>query len=797
MDQQDEYDEQTNEASQLHEASTGQPVTASPVANLPVGSLVAPVSGLYLWEPTTIFDPIPHPIPIPAPFPQPIPGPTPIGPGPLPMPPQPQPAHGVSSQGGGSASFFTLAREELRLDVDGRYPQMTASGMVKRTISSVTNWVANLSQSGPDTWKGTIWYKDGDVASFPYSSVSIKATRSLIASNRSATVTFSGGAGPNRVREFKFNSPYFHEVNFEFDFATGEAATTSMKTCAHPNRPSGLACETLTIDKVFNRAGFKVTTNQGGVVPVAGAGANAKWSDQEMHDAMQVYWTKFANKSQWALWTFFASMHETGTSLGGVMFDSIGANHRQGTSIFNDAFISVPPAGDPNPADWVRRMIFWTACHEMGHAFNLAHSWQKSLGTSWIPLNDEPEVRSFMNYPFRVAGGQTAFFANFEYRFSDSELLFMRHAPERFVQQGNAAWFDHHGFQSANISPEAPLQLILRANRDQATFEFMEPVTLELKLTNTSSEPELVDENILSIKDSLTVIIKKDNKEAREHSPYAQYCFLPKKRVLNPGESIYESLFISAGLNGWDIAEPGNYTVQVTLHKDGEDIVSNPLRVRVAPPRQYTEEYLAQDFFSEDVGRIIALDGSRFLESGNDVLREVAGQLSDRRVALHANLALGAVFSRDFKELVAKDGDTQDNNLAIKVRPAKMDEAKKLLDDALMDKPHAAAESLGHFDYKWYVDQCSERFAKEGDKKDAAAYQDVLYKTFSKRNVHGRKVLDSVMDEIKDKRDSYGQKTSAASSKASSSKASKKVSKKVAKKVGKKTSTKGRSSKKT
>jgi hypothetical protein len=132
--------------------------------------------------------------------------------------------------------------------------------------------------------------------------------------------------------------------------------------------------------------------------------------------------------------------------------------------------------------------------------------------------------------------------------------------------------------------------------------------------------------------------------------------------------------FISAGLNGWDIADPGNYTVQVALHRDGEDIVSNPQRVRIAPPREYKEEYLAQDFFSEDVGRIIALDGSRFLTGGNDVLREVSEQLSDRRVAIHAKLALGTMYSRDFKELVASDGARQD--LSVKVRSAKMDEAK-------------------------------------------------------------------------------------------------------------------------
>ena len=68
-----------------------------------------------------------------------------------------------------------------------------------------------------------------------------------------------------------------------------------------------------------------------------------------------------------------------------------------------------------------------------------------------MPLADEPEARSFMNYPYNVAGGQAAFFADFEFRFSDQELLFIRHAPERFVQMGNAAWFDHHGFEEAAV----------------------------------------------------------------------------------------------------------------------------------------------------------------------------------------------------------------------------------------------------------------------------------------------------------------------------------------------------------
>lgn len=722
-----------NELNSFQKQILETPELESTVAeNLIPIPLNPPASGLYQWRRKIII-------------PQPIPGTSPT------------PTPGMESE----ASFPSI-REELRLDVDRHYPQMVVSGTIHRSISSRTHWIANLTVSGPNSWTGTIWYKDGDVASFPYTKVDIQVTRSWFANQRSATATFTGGGGSNRVRAFKFKSLYFHPVDFEFDCAEGETATTSVDTCAHPNHPAALPCGNLSIQTVYKRAGFDVKTSPGG--QVVGAGTDALWSDLEMHDAMQTYWSHFASKAQWGMWVLFASLHvaeppwiPTPNDLGGIMFDDIGPNHRQGTAIFNDSFISNPPAGDPNPAAWVQRMLFWTACHEMGHAFNLAHAWQKSMGTPWIPVADEPEARSFMNYPYNVSGGQTAFFADFEYRFSDGELLFMRHAPAQFVQMGNADWFDHHGFQEANISPEPTLNLELRLNRERAIFEFMEPVTLELKLTNISLQPQLINGNSLSMTDSLTVILKKDGKPARQFIPYARYCLLHKKKALVSGESIYESLFISAGRNGWNIAEPGNYIVQVALHIDDEDIISNPLQIRVAPPHGYDEEFIAQDFFSDDVGRIVAFDGSRFFTKGNDTLREVAEKLSKQRVALHASLALGNAVAQDYKQLV-EDTKEPRKQLGIKKHPAQPEEARKLLAASLTAQMATAVDSLGHIDFKWYVDSFSDWLARQGATQEAAKTQDALYQTMSTRQVHGRKVLDRVLQEIKERRDSYKSK---------------------------------------
>jgi hypothetical protein len=651
----------------------------------------------------------------------------------------------------GPALIPPVAGEELRLDVDGRYPQMTASGTIPISPVQRLHWIASLHATGPRTWSGGIWYTDPGVAPFGYTTVDIKVSSIPIASLRKARVVFNGPGLRPRVRLFRFRSQYFHKVEFEYDSESPIAPLTTVATCAHPNHPATLPCEDLTIRKVFQRAGLDASITPAPSSLPSPAGGT--WSDMEMHDAMVVYWSRFANTAQWALWVLFADQHEMGHGLGGIMFDDIGPNHRQGTSIFYNSFISDVPAGDPDPAAYTARNRFWTAVHEMGHAFNLAHSWQKSLGapfgTPWIPLMDEPEARSFMNYPYGVAGGDTAFFADFEYRFSDGELLFMRHAPGRFVRMGDAAWFDHHGFEQARVQPEPALSLDLRVNRARPVFEFLEPVVVELKLKNESTAPQIVDENILTTLDGITIALKRQGSPARQFVPFAQYCMQAAPRVLQPGEALYGSVYVTAGLNGVDVAEPGRYVLQAALHLPAADIVSKPLLLRVAPPRGFEEEVIAQDFFSDEVSRVLAFDGSRVLNDANRTLRDVVERLADRRVAKHARVPLALAMAERRKVLTVAPGAERTLKPAaavggaIRLEPATPDRAADELENALLNNADVAAESLGHIDYKFYVDALTKLLEGEGDAEEAAAAQDTMYKILAARNV-----LPRVLDEI-------------------------------------------------
>ena len=200
------------------------------------------------------------------------------------------------------------------------------------------------------------------------------------------------------------------------------------------------------------------------------------------------------------------------------------------------------------------------------------------------------------------------------------------------------------------------LSLEIRVNRPMPVFEFLEPVVVELKLQNISAMPQVVDENILTTLDGITIALKRQGSPARQFLPFAQYCMKSAAKVLQPKEAIYSSVYVTAGLNGVDVSEPGRYLLQAAMHTPQGDIVSKPFTLRVATPKGMEEEVVAQDFFTDKVSRVLAFDGSRVLPQANKVLRDVVERLPDRRVARHARIPLGLAVAEPAKVLTIGAG---------------------------------------------------------------------------------------------------------------------------------------------
>ncbi|MCP4254384.1 MAG: hypothetical protein GY775_13455 [Candidatus Scalindua sp.] len=686
----------------------------------------AKVSGLYTYNPSYFKLPKPYPITPYQPF---VPG------------------RRINEASYGYSMYNRYIKEEFRLDVDGYNSQMTASGNISSIFVGNTNptsWVASLTSKGVRKWNGNIWYKNG--GTFNYTNVEIEVMGGYWSTPTTAKVTFKGAGLAERVRIYKYKSPYFHSVEFEYDVEQGQGAIKSIHTKAHPNNPATITSENLSIKKVFQRAGFDVKKSGGdNTVLSSEAGANTTWSDAEMHDAMQSYWSKYDNNAQWSMWVLWARRHDQGSGLGGIMFDDIGPNERQGTAIFNDSFIKNAPAGDSDPTAWVNRMKFWTAVHEMGHAFNLAHAWQKafshpSYGDAWIPTPSEPESRSFMNYPYNVSGGESAFFADFEFRFSDSELLFMRHAPSRFVEMGNEDWFDNHGYEDGHgqLSSNDKYCFELRVHRNKNEFEFMERVDIEIKLANKSNEPVIVNGDILEEDNHAYIFIKRDGGKTRKLHSYKHYCKLDHKVVLLPDNALYATKFVSADSKGWKIDEPGYYTIQAIINVDGELVKSNELRIRINPPKSYDHAYLGQDYFNKDIARVLYFNGSMALNDANCILREVKEKLSSSNAAIDATVALATPQMKAYKML------SYDNVGKGKIKVNKPN-TKEVYNEmiGLFKDMDLAVEKFGHINTHQLVDNFSNFMANDGNYKDAAQIQNTMHSAFKKRNV-----LPKVLSEI-------------------------------------------------
>ena len=589
-----------------------------------------------------------------------------------------------------------IGYEALRLDVDGQHPQMVASGTIKNLFHTV-HWLASIEAIHDDTWLGNITSITGTQATFPYTAVQITAVRSIFSNQRQLNVIFMGDGVAERHSILHFESPDFQKISLAFDFATAKSAAAVRATAQTPTRPVSLT-------DLFQQVGFDVTITARTMF--SEATLDPYWREQELHDAMQFYWANSENVAGPALWAFFAPLHQDGKELGATIYDDIGPTHGQGTAVFTDSFIAQSPESSSSSTNWPQ---FGLTCRQIAAALRPPTSTPDLQDTRIAYITDPSHYLSDC--------------------FNPTILTDLRHTAAQYQMNKTAAganWNDELGF---NIMPHPSLHLKLRVNRNPASYEFMEPVILELKLTNIAAQAQWADKTSLTNFDNLTLIIKPEGKPAKEFWPYKRDYRMPQPQQLIPGQSLHDSLFIAAGRTGWYIAEPGRYTLQARLTTASDGIItSNRLQIVVRPPTNFVQEYLAQDFFADDVGRILAFNGSRFLKSGNQVLREVIARLPLNPVALHAAHALGLALAHEHKGL-ALTGNQTPPLLRILRQPSQEEEARLLLKFALIDRADTAVTTFGHIRWQHYMEQFSLWLTQRSDSHLAAITRRLLEQT--------------------------------------------------------------------
>ena len=400
----------------------------------------------------------------------------------------------------------------------------------------------------------------------------------------------------------------------------------------------------ITVVSCFEDAGFDVFA--AGRTDVIPSPSNGKWHDSELHGLMVQYADEVLDRPDWSL-QLLMLQRSVASRLLGIMFDSgeRDANElpRQGAAVFTAPILErVVGNRIVQHVDGKRKLI-QTSVHELGHALNLAHRFERQVGRA--------DSTSFMNYDWRYLGGNNAqkFWRDFAFTFDPDELAFLRHGPRLATIPGGAefhtvAYWENTDGGYVPYVPEVPgtnLALSLRPPGNGGLFDFAQPVLLTAELENKSAGNIDLPWYILDPKAGfLEMVVKRidstddsDHPDGRIFRPIAHRCFdlaeeAKAADIVPPNNKISNNVNLTFGSAGFTFANPGNYQVTAFLTLNwvnGPTLTyrSNSLRIRIGYPRNQEEERDAMELFRKDVGQYFAFGGSDTLDAAHQTLQDI------------------------------------------------------------------------------------------------------------------------------------------------------------------------------
>jgi hypothetical protein len=568
---------------------------------------------------------------------------------------------------------------ELRIDVDRIRPMMKVSGDLYNVSGSTVSYFGSfIVDSVRVTFNSAIVIVEGSgrftwSTSFP--NIRVRVPRiSSSRQNAPAILQFLSSAGsPGATYVCHFESTYFRTIQFEQDY---EQTVTLFNSYNTGSLPSGGPARNLSITGAYAEAGIEMQLSPAvNVIPSTDSigGADPRWDDAELHASMVRHFSIWRDEPQWKVWLVGAKEHVEGPGLYGIMFDQTG-KQRQGCATFHRGI-------GGNTADQSRLQLY-TYVHELGHCFNMLHSWQKHYATPPIP--SRPNSLSYMNYPwYYPEGGPSGFWAAFPFQFDDQEIIHLRHAfrnniimggNDFIVGSGLTALQDPSAF-SEPIQDMSGLQLELRNPEQKTNFAYAEPVVVEIKLMTTDKRGKKAHGLLHPKTGSVEIAIRKPNGLIQLYKPLIQHCIIPPITVLNDEHpSIYDSAYIGYGKDGFYFDQPGLYHVRAEYHAlDGSKVISNILPIRIRNPTASEDEKVADLLLGPEQGTLLFLLGSdsEYLRNGNEALDLILQEHGNHFLANYPRFVKGFNQARTFKRVTLEN--------KIDVRKPNVERATELL----------------------------------------------------------------------------------------------------------------------
>ncbi|MFI9176322.1 hypothetical protein [Streptomyces lincolnensis] len=526
-------------------------------------------------------------------------------------------------------------------------------------------------------------------------------------------------------RELAKVSTYFRTVDYEVDIAAGESELVSYDT-SKAATPPGFVDRILTVPSAYAEAGVELRTTGGrNVISTSGSGSDLLWSKAELHAAMVANFSGYRDVPQWKVWTLVASDYADPPGIAGTMFDSIGLQ-RQGMAVFTK-YAKVGSNDDLH-----------TYVHELGHAFNLLHSFDKDKAAPPQPLGPLAGYGdlSWMSYPHLYEGDPSAaedqqtaaFWRAFPFSFTDDEIRHLRHGFYRDVILGGS------NFKAGAAKDHAALELVAQPLTDesgllleiegQAAFAYGEPVVAQLKLSRTGSHGDVaVLPDLGPAAGHVSVVITDPYGHTRLFQPLTRECGRHDTTTLTAAApAVYTSLYLGYGADGLYFSEPGLYKVAAVYQgPDGSRVASTPQTIRVRAPLAAADQHIGELLMGDDQGHLLTFLGSDApqLKGGNDALQEVIERYGDHPLAAHARLARGANAGRHFQHI--RDG-------RLVVREPDIKESVQQLSAAI--NASTGNEGLDNITLNKAMRRLAKVHAKDGNLAEADAVLDKMVSTF-------------------------------------------------------------------
>lgn len=494
-------------------------------------------------------------------------------------------------------------------------------------------------------------------------------------------------------------SAFLRTIDLEIDRIADTELPRAFDTSTVSTRSPDLPALELDIPRAYQRAGInmRILSDQEVFAPIE-AGEDLNWNEDELHNAMQYHFSQWKDEPQWKLYLLIATHFKLYPQhlVTGVMYDSQYRDPddpfpRQGAAAFYSTMQQT--WGDLPPAEFDRNFLR-TCVHELGHALNLLHTFDK----------DRPDSASWMNYPWRYPYGYNLppgwdgtrdFWQKCRFEFDQEELRHLRHHALMEVIPGGAAFgaLGHDVPAPMALSPQrletAPIALYVRTRPERYLFHFAEPVTVELKLKNQTQAPMVVPDMLNPEFGLLELFIRDPKGQVRRYQPLFKLCGEARTKELPPGEKLYESIFVAYGAGGFYFDEPGEYQIWAVYGAGGLRLRSNALRIRIAFPQTPGDEEMALRTFGQEQGHVLYMRGAQHLQDGNDQLREVTERYPQTNLSRYIHYCFGSGEAREFKDVVAKE-----------VRQPQVEEAIQQLEKAREFAPrkekHSSLDNITH-----------------------------------------------------------------------------------------------------